>query len=85
MTNKGGFHTDLPEVLEAVSRAIFAALRFTQDAGSSRSNLRHPGKATAARMPMKTQNDAMTTETPPPPHTTPPSQRGGGVVAFQGW
>jgi hypothetical protein len=40
---------------------------FTQTAGSSRSKLRHPGKATAARMPMKTQNDAMTTETPPAP------------------
>ena len=39
----------------------------TQNAGASRSNLRHPGKATAARMPMKTQNDAMTTETPPAP------------------
>jgi hypothetical protein len=33
----------------------------TQNAGSSRSNLRHPGKATDARMPMKTWNDATTT------------------------
>ena len=42
----------------------------TQNAGASRDNLRHPGQSTYARMPMKTQNDAMTTETPPCPPST---------------